>query len=144
MTHWAFQSMVGLGTLLAIAVVVFWVARWRGHHLLDHRWFLWFSVVAGPLAVVAMESGWIATEVGRQPWTVWQVLRTRDAASESEGLWWSFAVTLLVYTAMTVGAFVVLRSMARRWRAGDEDLPVPYGPELPQEPETAGRGGSAR
>ena len=128
-THLAFQGMVGIGTLLAVAVVVFWLARWRGRHLTDHRWFLRLAVASGPLAVLAMECGWVATEVGRQPWTVWQVLRTEDAASTSEGLWWSLGVITLVYLAMTVGAVVVLRSMARRWRAGQEDLPVPYGPD---------------
>jgi cytochrome d ubiquinol oxidase subunit I len=127
-THLAFQSMVGIGTLLALAVVLFWLARWRGHDLLPRRWFLRGAVIAGPLAIIAMECGWIATEVGRQPWTVWQILRTTDAASESTGLWWSYAGAIVIYIGMTIGAFVVLRSRARRWRAGAEDLPSPYGP----------------
>ncbi len=55
-THLAFQSMVGIGTLLALAVVVFWLARWRGHDLLGNRWFLRGAVLAGPLAVVALEA----------------------------------------------------------------------------------------
>jgi cytochrome d ubiquinol oxidase subunit I len=141
-THVAFQSMVGIGTLLALAVVVFWLARWRGRDLREHRWFLRFAVVAGPLAVVALECGWIATEVGRQPWTVFGVLRTNDAASMSTGLWWSYAAALVVYTAMTVGAVVVLRSMARRWRAGEADLPSPYAPGSRTLDEAGtGRGG---
>jgi cytochrome d ubiquinol oxidase subunit I len=127
-THLAFQSMVGIGTLLAVVVVLFWLARWRGHDLLPKRWFLRGAVVAGPLAIIAMEAGWTATEVGRQPWTVWRILRTTDAASESTGLWWSYAGAFVIYIGMTIGAFVVLRSMARRWRAGEEDLPSPYGP----------------
>ncbi|TDP38075.1 cytochrome ubiquinol oxidase subunit I [Nocardia ignorata] len=127
-THLAFQTMVGIGTLLALGVVVFWLMRWRRHDLLGNRWFLRFAVVAGPLAVLALECGWIATEVGRQPWTVWQVLRTEDAASTSTGLWWSYAGVLLVYLGMTVGAVVVLRSMTRRWRAGAESIAAPYGP----------------
>ncbi len=127
-THLAFQSMVGIGTLLAAVAMVYWLARWRGHDLLGNRWFLRLSVITGPLVIVAVESGWIATEVGRQPWTVWQVLTTVDAASESSGLWWSYIAVLVGYTAMTVGAVVVLRSMAKRWRAGDTDLPSPYGP----------------
>lgn len=130
LSHLAFQSMVGIGTLLALAVVIFWLARWRKRDLVDNRWFLRFAVLAGPLAVAALECGWIATEVGRQPWTVWEVLRTTDAASTSDGLWWSLAGVVVVYGGMTVGAYVVLRSMARRWREGEEDLPSPYGPEL--------------
>ncbi|MCW2794559.1 cytochrome ubiquinol oxidase subunit I [Nocardioides sp.] len=128
-THLAFQSMVGIGTLLALVVVLFWWALWRRRDLTDSLWFLRFAVVAGPLAVIALECGWIATEVGRQPWVVWGILRTRDAASLSTGLWWSYAGAFVVYAGMTVGAVVVLRSMARRWRAGEEDLPSPYGPE---------------
>jgi cytochrome bd ubiquinol oxidase subunit I len=59
---------------------------------------------------------------------VWQILRTTDAASRSSGLWWSYIGVLVVYLGMTIGACVVLRSMAKRWRAGEEDLPTPYGP----------------
>jgi cytochrome bd ubiquinol oxidase subunit I len=134
LTHVSFQAMVGIGTLLALVVVGFWLARRRGHDPLHNRWFLRFAVVAGPLAVIALELGWITTEVGRQPWTIWQVLRTTDAASLSTGLWWSYTGVLIIYLAMTIGAVVVLRSMARRWRAGDEDLPSPYGPNVAAAP----------
>jgi cytochrome d ubiquinol oxidase subunit I len=127
-THLAFQSMVVIGTLLAAAVILYWLARWRGHDLLDNRWFLRFAVIAGPLAVLCVEFGWIATEVGRQHWAVWQILRTADAASRSGGLWWSYIGVLIVYLGMTIAACLVLRSMAKRWRAGEEDLPTPYGP----------------
>ena len=57
------------------------------------------------------------------------VLRTTEAPGSNSGLWWLFGVTFLVYAAMTVGAYVVLRSMARRWRSGELDLPSPYGPQ---------------
>jgi cytochrome bd ubiquinol oxidase subunit I len=129
MTHWAFQSMVGLGILLAGGVVVFWLARWRGRDLLRSRWFLRFAASAGPLAVVTLEAGWIATEVGRQPWIVYGIMRTTEAAGDYSGLWWLLGATTVVYAAMTAGAVVVLRSMARRWRTGEADLPSPYGPQ---------------
>jgi cytochrome d ubiquinol oxidase subunit I len=130
LTHVSFQAMVGIGMLIALVVVVFWLARRRGRDLLGNRWFLRFAVIAGPLAVIAVELGWVTTEVGRQPWTVWGVLRTTDAASLSNGLWWSYTGVLILYLGMTIAAFVVLRSMARRWRAGEEDLPSPYGPAV--------------
>jgi len=139
LTHMSFQVMVGIGMLLALVAVVFWLARRRGHDLLANRWFLRFCVIAGPLAVIALELGWISTEVGRQPWTVWQVLRTTDAASMSSGLWWSYTGVLIVYLGMTIGAFVVLRSMARRWRAGEENLPSPYSPAVLTGAPTADR-----
>jgi cytochrome d ubiquinol oxidase subunit I len=128
-THWAFQTMVGIGTLLALTVIVYWVARWRGHDLLDRRWFLRFAAAAGPLAILAVEAGWVATEVGRQPWVVYGVMRTSEAAGDYSGLWWLLGATAVVYAGMTVGAVVVLRSMARRWRSGEQDLPSPYGPQ---------------
>jgi len=97
-------------------------------------------VLAGPMALICLEAGWVATEVGRQPWTVWHVLRTADAASWNSAIWWSLLGVLIVYVGMAVGGYVVLRSMVRRWRAGDEDLPSPYGPDVtadvaPAEPE---------
>ena len=145
-THWAFQSMVGIGTLLMLAAIVFWVARWRGHDLLERRWFLRFTAGSGVLAVVAMEAGWIATEVGRQPWIVYGFMRTPEAAGENSGLWWLLGTTVVVYAAMTAGALVVLRSMARRWRTGEIDLPSPYGPEAqrPHGPKAIATEGARR
>ncbi len=108
LTHLSFQAMVGIGTALALAVVVYWLLRRRGHDLLDedvrgHRWFLRGAVLAGPLAIVCLEAGWIATEVGRQPWVVYGVLRTAQAAGENSGLWWLYGASLLLYGAMTWG-----------------------------------------
>lgn len=130
-THWAFQTMVGIGTLLALAVVLYWIVRWRGHDLRDRRWFLRFAAAAGPLAVLAMEAGWIATEVGRQPWIVYGLMRTSEAAGSNSGLWWLLGTTAVIYTAMTAAAVTVLRSMARRWREGQQELPSPYAPQEP-------------
>ncbi|WP_232679208.1 cytochrome ubiquinol oxidase subunit I [Nocardioides sp. R-C-SC26] len=138
LTRWSFQTMVGVGTLLALLSAVFWVARRRGRDLLQRRWFLRTVVLAGPLSVVALEAGWIATEVGRQPWVVYGYLRTVDAAGENSGLWWLLGATMVLYTAMTTAAVLVLRSMARRWRAGEEHLPSPYGPERLGESQTEG------
>jgi cytochrome d ubiquinol oxidase subunit I len=133
MAHLAFQTMVGIGTLLAAGVVWFWFQRRRGRDLLQRRWFLRAAAVAGPLAVIALEAGWIATEVGRQPWIVYGIMRTPDAVGDyTASLWWLLGASTVVYTGMTVGAVVVLRSMARRWRAGDVDLPSPYAPEVPR------------
>jgi len=128
LVHLAFQTMVGIGTGLAMFAVLFFVRRRRGREMFG-RWTMRAAVVAGPAAVVALEAGWITTEVGRQPWIVYRVLRVTDAASTSTGLWWLFLAMLVLYTSMTVIGARVLLSMARRWRAGDAlDLPTPYGP----------------
>ncbi|MDZ4265949.1 MAG: cytochrome ubiquinol oxidase subunit I [Mycobacterium sp.] len=82
-TNLAFQSMFGFGTLLAAVAVLFWPLRWRGHDPLVNRWFLRPAVAFGPLTILAVEFGWVATEVRRQSWTVWQIVRTTDATSTS-------------------------------------------------------------
>ncbi len=83
--------------------------------------------LSGVVAVVSLESGWVVTEVGRQPWTVVGLLLTRDAVATSGNLWPFFAGALVIYAGVTVGAVLVLRAMHRSWRAGDE-VDVPYGP----------------
>jgi cytochrome d ubiquinol oxidase subunit I len=87
---------------------------------------------------VSLESGWVVTEVGRQPWTVVGLLLTRDAVQTSGNLWPLFAGALLIYAGVTVGAIYALRALRRRWARG-EATSVPYGPqpEPEREPEPA-------
>jgi cytochrome d ubiquinol oxidase subunit I len=127
--HLSFQAMVAIGSALVLLVGWYWWARRRGDPYAN-VWLLRTSVVAGVASVVALELGWMTTELGRQPWIVYRVLRVRDAASDvAGGLWVSFAVMVVVYVGMFVGAALVLRSMAQRWRGGESlDLPTPYGP----------------
>jgi cytochrome d ubiquinol oxidase subunit I len=132
LVHWSFQGMVAGGICLVVLGVVFWVGRQRGHDLLERRWFLRLAVLAGPVAIACLELGWVTTEVGRQPWIVYRIMRVEEAVTTSGGVWVSLVVLVLVYAAMAAGAVVVLRSMARRWREGAPlDLPTPYGPPGP-------------
>lgn len=79
-----------------------------------------------------MESGWVVTEVGRQPWTVVGLLLTRDAVTTHGDLWPMFATVVVIYAAVGTAAVLVLRSMSRRWEHGDhDDISVPYGPPQP-------------
>ena len=127
MVHLSFQAMVAIGVALAGLSAAFWWARRRGRDWLRQRWFLRASVAAAVGAVLALELGWIVTEVGRQPWIAYDHMRVEDAVTGNGGVWISFTVLVIVYTAMTVGAALVLRSMARRWRSGEPlDLPTPY------------------
>jgi cytochrome d ubiquinol oxidase subunit I len=84
-------------------------------------------VAAGGLALVALESGWIVTEVGRQPWIVWQLVRTESAVSASTGIVASAIVISLVYVGLGIATVLVLRIISRRMEAG-EDVGTPYGP----------------
>ena len=73
--------------------------------------------MSGVAAVVALECGWIVTEVGRQPWIVYNVMRTEDAVTQASGVWVTFALVLLLYAALGAALVLTLRAMARRWRA---------------------------
>jgi cytochrome d ubiquinol oxidase subunit I len=82
-------------------------------------------------AVVALECGWIVTEVGRQPWIVHQRLRTAEAVTTAGGIWWTLIVVLALYAGLAVATVLALRTMARRWRERAEDeADVPYGPPV--------------
>ena len=84
--HFAFDTMVGIGfALLALGAWLAWT-WWRRRDLPRTRWFLRAVALSGVAAVVAMESGWVATEVGRQPWIVYDVLRTSSAVNPAPGL----------------------------------------------------------
>jgi len=125
----AFQIMVGIGT--SLAALIAWAAwRWRRdrQEIWSNKWFIRAVVVAGPAAIVAMETGWITTEVGRQPWIVHGVMRTSEAVTDAGYVWFTFAATALLYVVMAVAAVAVIRSMTHRWAAGDHDLISPYGP----------------
>ncbi len=130
--HWAFQTMVAAGVVM-IAISAWWMWRRRRHGAdgaLESVWFLRAAVAAGPLAVIALQAGWVTTEVGRQPWIVFGVMRVDEAVTSNAGIWYTLAAMVVVYTGMAVMATRVLRGMARRWREdGTVDLPTPYGPD---------------
>ena len=95
--HWSFQSMVALGTALALGRLVFWFRRRRGHDPFSSRWTMRLAMLAGPASVLTLELGWITTEVGRQPWMVYRVLRVRDAVTDNDGVYVSLATLVVVY-----------------------------------------------
>ncbi|MGH9000329.1 MAG: cytochrome ubiquinol oxidase subunit I [Acidimicrobiia bacterium] len=109
----AFQLMVGVG--LGLLVLSGWFAWvwWRRRRLPGSRWFLRAAVAAGPAAVVALECGWIATEVGRQPWIVYGVMRVEEAVTTASGIRFGYYALVAVYAALTVATIAVLRRLAR-------------------------------
>ncbi len=100
-THVAFQIMVGIGMLLALAGLLFLLFSWRWQHLLSNKWWLLFIVFLTPLGFIAVEAGWTVTEVGRQPWIIYGVMRTKDAVSAMPGLQYSFYLITSVYLLLT-------------------------------------------
>src|SRR6478672_11405752 len=132
MLHWAFDTMVGICTALIALGAWFGFVWWRKRDFPQSRWFLRATAVSGVAAIVALECGWIVTEVGRQPWIVYNVMRTSDAVTQASGIWVTFGAIIGLYVLLGATLVITLRAMSRRWREGDEEaVDVPYGPEPP-------------
>jgi cytochrome d ubiquinol oxidase subunit I len=111
--RYAFQVMVGIGTLMALLGVWFLAVRWRKRRLPQSPWFYRAVAAAGPLSVVALISGWVVTEVGRQPWVVYNVMRTSQAVTGAGGLPVGYVTLVLVYIGVAAGVVWILRRLAR-------------------------------
>ena len=136
--HLAWDVMVGLGTLLFLLSAWYWVSWIFRRDMPRSKLFLRIASGAGVAAVLAMEAGWVVTEVGRQPWIVHGHLKVEDAATTNEGVWITFIAVVVLYVALATTVVLVLRSMSRRFREQDDlvDDDVPYGPRgRPDAPE---------
>lgn len=122
LVHLAFDVMVGIGfALLALGGWLAW-SWWRRRDMPATPWFLRAVAVAGVAAIVAMEAGWVTTEVGRQPWIVYQLMTVTEAINPAPGLRYGFYAVLVIYTLLTVATVAVLRRLARH-------QPVPIAPQ---------------
>ena len=110
----AFQLMVGIGTLLALLSLVFLIIRWRRGRLPSSPWFYRAVALAGPASVVALIAGWVTTEVGRQPWVVYRVMRTDQAVTSAAGIPVSYAMLALAYLVLIAAVGWALRRLATR------------------------------
>jgi cytochrome d ubiquinol oxidase subunit I len=108
-----FFTMVGIGTLMAIFGVALLTVWWRRRALPQGRWFLRTVAALGPLSVVALIAGWVTTEVGRQPWVVYQHMRTEDAVTGADGIPLGYAALVVIYLALAVATVWLLRRLAR-------------------------------
>jgi len=111
--HLAFQIMVAAGTLLlALGACYLWL-RWRRPRAIEADWFLRLVAASTPLGFIAVEAGWTVTEVGRQPWIIYGVMRTRDALSGMPGLVWPLIFTMFVYACLTLVLVFVMKRLVR-------------------------------
>jgi len=128
--HLAFDTMVGIGTGLMGLALFFGFVAWRKRRLPETPWFWRIAALSGIGAIIALECGWIVTEVGRQPFVVYGELRTEDAVTHADGIWFTYIGALVLYAALGTTTVLILRRMARRWREGEDDIEdVPYGPQ---------------
>ena len=132
--RFSFQTMVAIGTGLALLGVVFVAAWLRLRRLPATPWFYRAVVVAGPASVVALLAGWITTEVGRQPWVVYRVMRTSEAVTGASGIPVGYATLALVYAGLAVAVAWLLRRLARAPLELPEPSVAPAGVEAAHEP----------
>ncbi|MDP1849851.1 MAG: cytochrome ubiquinol oxidase subunit I [Solirubrobacteraceae bacterium] len=110
----AFQVMVGIGTFLAMLSALFLFVLIRRKRLPRSRWFYRALVVAGPASVVALIAGWVTTEVGRQPWVVYGVMRTEAAVTAAEGIPIGYPALAAFFACLLAAVWWILRRLARR------------------------------
>jgi cytochrome d ubiquinol oxidase subunit I len=133
-THLAWDIMIGVGTLLFLLTLWWWASWVFRRRMPGSRWFLRLAAISGVLAVVALEAGWTVSEVGRQPWIVWELMKVDTAATANTGVWVTFVGVVVLYAGLGVTTVLVLRGMSRRFRRRDEEgeafdeAEVPYGP----------------
>ncbi len=112
--HPSFDGMVGSGFFALLIGGVFWLLYFRRKRVVpENRLLLWGIVLAGPLSFVAIELGWMVTELGRQPWVIYNFLRTQDAVTTAPGLNISFAIFSGIYVVLAITLTVLLLRLAR-------------------------------
>jgi cytochrome d ubiquinol oxidase subunit I len=112
-TRLSFQTMVGIGTLLALLGVLYLVVRIRSGAIPTWRWFQWALAVAGPAATVALIAGWVTAEVGRQPWTVYHVMTTAQSVTGAGGIPVGYTALVITYLAVAAALVWILRRLSR-------------------------------
>ncbi|MDF1755372.1 MAG: cytochrome ubiquinol oxidase subunit I [Verrucomicrobiales bacterium] len=113
-THYSFQIMVGIGVLLAmVSVVWIWQRFRRQEWFTEKPIFLWTLFALSPLGFIAIEAGWIVTEVGRQPWIIYHIMRTEDALTSMPGLSWMFYLIVVIYLVLTIILIALMSGMIR-------------------------------
>jgi cytochrome d ubiquinol oxidase subunit I len=122
--HIAFQLMVGCGILMAAVACWCGWRMWRADRIEHNRRLLYALIATAPLGFIALEAGWVVTEVGRQPWIIYNVMRTSEAVTPMPGLWIPMATFSALYAVL---AGVVCWAMWRHVAAASRSLPAPAG-----------------
>lgn len=116
MTHYAFQIMVGIGSFLMLLGMLYLVSIKR-KNLLEKRWFIWSFILATPLGFIALEAGWLVTELGRQPWIINGIMKTKDAVTPIQGMQYSFFLYLIIYSGLSITVFWLMNRQVQKLNA---------------------------
>ncbi|MEI6688515.1 MAG: cytochrome ubiquinol oxidase subunit I, partial [Thermoleophilia bacterium] len=129
MVHTAYDLMITIGSGLMLPGLIALYAWRRRPRWLEHKLFLAMLVACGPAAYICLETGWITTESGRQPWAIYNVLKVEDSVTSASGILGWFILFSIVYLVITVLMVSILLRMARKRRqrlaAADVALAVP-------------------
>lgn len=111
-THYAFQIMIGLGMFLLVVSLIYIIALWKKKKWLQSKWLMKLFVFSIPLGYIALEAGWVVTEVGRQPWIIYEIMRTADAVTPMPGIVYSFYIFTAVFVSLSaIVIFLMYRQM---------------------------------
>jgi len=129
--HLAWDVMVGAATLLFLLAAWYALSWLFRRDIPKVKLFLWLAAASGVLSIMALEAGWVVTEVGRQPWIVYDYMKVTQASTTNGGVWVTFLAIVALYTGVAVTLVLILRKMAARFRAGEEHEGGPYAPREP-------------
>lgn len=118
MTHLAFQTMVGIGSLLAVVASLGLFLTFRKSQWLENSNWQKFLVLLTPLGFIALEAGWVVTEVGRQPWIIYRVMRTSESVTPVQGLGGVFIMTFLLYSILGFFGGLILFKLFKKSTKG--------------------------
>ncbi|MDP9003664.1 MAG: cytochrome ubiquinol oxidase subunit I [Verrucomicrobiota bacterium] len=122
LVHWSFDTMVASGLAMIALSLTAGFLWWKHRRIPDSKWFLRCMVVAGPLGFIAIEAGWAVTELGRQPWIIYKVMRTQEAVTPMPGIAVPFVVFTIIYLFLS---FMVLYLLRREFLKTPEPSPDP-------------------
>jgi len=107
-THYAFEIMIALGSIMMLTGIIYFIALWKKRSWLNKKWFLDLFILSTPFGFIAVEAGWTVTEVGRQPWIIQGIMRTSEAVTPMPGIHYSFYLFTAVYFTLSVAVVFLL------------------------------------
>lgn len=118
--HWAFQIMIGAAMFMSLTLIVglYWIIRRRD--VMKNRLLLWLSVICAPLGFIAVEAGWVVTEVGRQPFIIAGFMRTKDAVTNVPYLGVTFTLFILIYIVLFLAVGYLMKHQVLQSIGGDD------------------------
>jgi len=107
-THIAFEVMIAIGSAMMLLGLMYFLAVWKKRSWLTKKWFLRLFILAVPFGFVAVEAGWTVTEVGRQPWIIYGIMRTSEAVTPMPGIHYTFYLFTAIYFTLTIAVIFLL------------------------------------